>query len=43
MTDFTMLGHPAPVPQTWRRRSGPKLVLAPSEYVILRPASDAKP
>jgi hypothetical protein len=43
MTDFAMLGHPALVPQTWRRRSGPKLVLAPSEYVILRPASDAKP
>jgi hypothetical protein len=43
MIDFTMPGHLAPVPQTWKRRSGPKLVLVPGENVILRPASDAKP
>ena len=31
MIDFTMLGHPAPVPQTWKRRSGPKFALEPQQ------------
>jgi hypothetical protein len=36
MIDFTMPGHLARVAQTWKRRSGPKLVLVPGENVILR-------
>jgi hypothetical protein len=30
MIDFTMPGHPAPVPQTWKR-SGPKRALEPQQ------------